>query len=601
MYKKILLCIILAFATEHLYAQEKLQFKIDGLAMENEKKEENQKLQSLYNLYADYLLDTYPETGTFMGKPVDNSKWTDLSLQAFDRRNRENEVFLKALQSINRSKLEEAEKLNYDLLKNALLEVEEGAKFREYLMPMNQMSGYHQQIAQVISITSIKKEQDAQDLISRLNKVPVLVDQLISLMNEGIKNQLIPPRITLVAIPEQIDNLIAKNTSESVLLQNLQEYLEAAPNEKKDLYFLQSTAVIKDKVNPALLKLKEYLEKIYIPNSRETVAIKELPNGSDLYNYKIKVNTTTTLTYQEIHAIGLQEVKRIRSSMDELIKSTGFKGSFEDFIYFLRTDPRFYFTSADELVDAYRVISKKIDPELPRFFGKLPKLPYGVAPVPAYDEKSQTTAYYMPGSAEAGRAGNFYANTYNLKTRPKWEMEALTIHEAVPGHHLQIALSQELENVPEFRKFTSYTSFVEGWGLYSESLGGEMGFYKDPYSKFGQLTYEIWRAIRLVVDTGIHGMGWTRQQAIEYFKENAAKTEHDIIVEIDRYIAWPGQALAYKIGELKIKELRAKAENKLGEKFDIRSFHDAVLENGAIPLDVLEQKIDSWIQEKSKS
>jgi len=288
-------------------------------------------------------------------------------------------------------------------------------------------------------------------------------------------------------------------------------------------------------------------------------------------------------------------VKRIRSEMDSLIKSTGFKGGFPEFAEFLRTDPQFYFETAEELLDAYRVIAKKIDPELPRFFGQLPRLPYGILPVPAYDEKTQTTAYYMRGSVETGRPGYFYANTYNLKSRPKWEMEALTIHEAVPGHHLQIALSQELEDVSEFRKYTSYTAFVEGWGLYSESLGGEMGFYKDPYSKFGQLTYEMWRAIRLVVDTGIHGMGWSRQQAIDYFKENAAKTEHDITVEVDRYIAWPGQALAYKIGELKIKELRAKAENILGENFDIRKFHDAVLENGAIPLEVLEEKIEAWI------
>ena len=267
--------------------------------------------------------------------------------------------------------------------------------------------------------------------------------------------------------------------------------------------------------------------------------------------------------------------------MDSLIRATGFKGSFEEFSRFLRTDPRFFYEDSTALLDGYRVIAKKIDLELPRFFGKLPRLPYGVLPIPAYDEKFQTTAYYFPGSPESSRAGVFYANTYDLKSRPKWEMEALTIHEAVPGHHLQIALASELENVPEFRKHIFFTAFIEGWGLYSESLGGEMGFYKDPYSKFGQLTYEMWRAVRLVVDTVIHGLGWSRQQAIDYFKANAAKAEHDITVEVDRYIAWPGQALAYKIGELKIKELRANAERKLGETFDIRKFHDVVLENGS--------------------
>ncbi|MDQ3536459.1 MAG: DUF885 domain-containing protein, partial [Bacteroidota bacterium] len=534
------------------------------------------------------------------GKVTDNSSWTDYSLQAIEKRNRENNMFLDAIQSIDPAKLEEAERLNYDLIKNTLTEQKEGARFKEDLMPMNQMSGYHQTIAQVISTTPIANDKDYKDLISRLEKVPNLVDQLITLMDEGIKNKITPPRITLLAIPDQIDNLIAKDPTQSILLTNLKSYLANAPKDKQANYSSAAVKVIKDKVNPSLLKLKNYIEKTYIPNSRETVAIKELPEGEDLYNHRIRLMTTTSLTYQQIHEIGLQEVKRIRTAMDTLIKSTGFQGSFQDFMHFLRTDPQFYYESADELVDAYRVISKRIDPELPKLFGKLPRLPYGVLPVPSYDEKSQTTAYYMPGSNEAGRPGVFFANTYNLKTRPKWEMEALTIHEAVPGHHLQIALSQELENVPEFRKLSFYTAFVEGWGLYSESLGEEMGFYKDPYSKFGQLTYEMWRAVRLVVDTGIHGMGWTRQEAIDYFKDNAAKTEHDITVEIDRYIAWPAQALAYKIGELKIKELRAKAEAVLGDSFDIRSFHDAILENGAIPLEVLESKVNGWIADNDK-
>jgi uncharacterized protein (DUF885 family) len=281
--------------------------------------------------------------------------------------------------------------------------------------------------------------------------------------------------------------------------------------------------------------------------------------------------------------------------MDALIKKIGFKGTFEEFGVFLKTDPQFYFETGDQLLDAYRVIAKKIDPELPTLFGKIPRLPYGVMPVPSFDEKYQTTAYYYPGSKESGRAGNFYVNTYNIKTRPKWEMEALTAHEAVPGHHFQLAISQELENVPEMRKTNFYTAFIEGWGLYSESLGSEIGLYKDPYSKYGQLTNEMWRAIRLVVDTGIHGMGWSRQQAIDYFKANSARNEHDITVEVDRYITWPGQALAYKIGELKIKELRKKATVELGDKFNVREFHDAVLENGAVPLDILENHINEWI------
>ena len=266
---------------------------------------------------------------------------------------------------------------------------------------------------------------------------------------------------------------------------------------------------------------------------------------------------------------------------------------------FLRSDPRFFFDTPEALLAAYRDIAKRADPELARLFGRLPRLPYGVVPVPAYAEKSQTTAYYEPGSPAAGRPGYFYANTYDLRARPRWEMEALTLHEAVPGHHLQLALAQELEDVPEFRKHGFYTAYIEGWGLYAESLGSEMGFYTDAYSRFGQLTYEVWRAIRLVVDTGMHALGWSREQALRYFEENAGKAAHDIVVEIDRYIVWPGQALAYKIGELKIKELRARAAARLGERFDVRGFHDEVLASGAVPLDILEDRITRWLESRT--
>ncbi|PYQ55765.1 MAG: DUF885 domain-containing protein, partial [Acidobacteria bacterium] len=352
---------------------------------------------------------------------------------------------------------------------------------------------------------------------------------------------------------------------------------------------------------PAFRKLQSYLTNTYLPASRDTIAMGDLPNGKAWYAFNVRNSTTTNLTPEQIHQIGLSEVKRIRKQMDELIASTGFKGSFEEFLTFLRTDPRFFYDKPEDLLTGYRDIAKRIDPGLVKLFGKLPRLTYGVIPVPSYSEKSQTTAYYEDGSQAAGRPGYFFANTYDLKSRPKWEMEALTLHEAVPGHHLQLSIAQELENVPEWRRHDDYTAFVEGWGLYAESLGSDLGLYEDPYSKFGQLTYEIWRAIRLVVDTGMHDMGWTRQQAIDYFKANAAKTEHDIEVEVDRYIVWPGQALAYKLGELKIKELRAYTEKELGPKFDVRAFHDHVLGNGALPLDLLEKNIKVWVaEEKAK-
>ena len=302
------------------------------------------------------------------------------------------------------------------------------------------------------------------------------------------------------------------------------------------------------------------------------------------------------MTAQEIHDIGVKEVARIRSEMMVVIAQSGFDGSFEEFLTFLRTSPEFYYGSEEELLDAYRAICKKADAQLPKFFGRLPRLPYGVKAIPDYQAPASPTAYYYPGSQRAGRSGYFMANTYQLDTRPKYEMEALSIHEAVPGHHLQISLAQELEDIPMFRRHGGYTSFVEGWGLYSEKLAEEMGFYEDPYSKFGQLTYEMWRACRLVVDTGMHAFGWTRDEAINYMSKNTAKTGNDIKVEIDRYIAWPGQALAYKIGELRIRDLRKRAEQAMGENFNIRDFHDVVLGDGAVPLDILERHVEQYIQ-----
>jgi uncharacterized protein (DUF885 family) len=335
----------------------------------------------------------------------------------------------------------------------------------------------------------------------------------------------------------------------------------------------------------------------YLPQCRETTDAASLPNGPALYAFNVNWHTTTNKTPREIHEIGLAEVQRIRAEMAKVMDAAGFKGSYEDFKHFLRTDPRFYFRDAGSMLTAYRDIAKRADAELARFFGHLPRTPYGVKAVPHATAPSQTTAYYDPGSLVAGRAALMFVNTYKLESRPNWEMEALTLHEAVPGHHLQISIAQELEGLPEFRKNSSYTAYVEGWALYSESLGDEMGFYTDPYSKFGQLTYEMWRAIRLVVDTGLHSMGWTRDQAVDFFREYAAKTDQDIIVEVDRYIVWPGQALGYKMGQLKVRELRMNAERQLGSKFNIRHFHDVILGHGAVPLALLEGKVSSWVAE----
>jgi len=320
-----------------------------------------------------------------------------------------------------------------------------------------------------------------------------------------------------------------------------------------------------------------------------------VPQGREWYAYRVRFETTTDMAPDAIHELGLSEVKRIRGEMERIKAQTGFTGTLEEFFTFLRSDPRFYYNTREELLVAYRDIAKRIDPELTRVFGRIPRLPYGVIPIPEYSEKTNTTAYYSPGSPESNRPGYYFVNLYDLKSRPKWEMEALSLHEAVPGHHFQIALAQELDELPQFRRNGSFTAFVEGWGLYAESLGPELGMYSDPYSKFGQLTYEMWRAVRLVVDTGMHAKGWTRQQAIDYFVANSSKPLHDIEVEIDRYLVWPGQALAYKLGELKIKELRAHAQRELGDAFDLRAFHDQLLGAGPLPLSVLETRMKEWV------
>jgi prolyl oligopeptidase len=353
--------------------------------------------------------------------------------------------------------------------------------------------------------------------------------------------------------------------------------------------------IIDESIVPAYRKFSRYFNDKYLPATRDNIGASELPNGEAFYEYRVRSFTTTRMTPDEVHRLGLNEVKRIRDEMQLVIDELEFDGSFSEFLQFLRTDPQFYYETPEELYEGYLAVSKRIDPELVKLFGKLPRMPYGLRPIPDNIAPDTTTAYYSQPAADGSRPGYYYVNLYRPEVRPKYEMEVLSIHEAVPGHHLQIALQMELEEMPDFRKYSSFTAFTEGWGLYSESLGYEMGFYKDPYSKFGALTYDMWRAVRLVVDTGMHYKGWTRQQAIDFFKDNAAKTEADIVNEIDRYISWPDQALAYKIGQLKMLELRRTAEQALGGDFDVKAFHDALLGGGALPMEVLGTRMNHWL------
>jgi uncharacterized protein (DUF885 family) len=438
--------------------------------------------------------------------------------------------------------------------------------------------------------------KEIDDFVARLRAYPKFVDQTLERMKAGLEKGITPPQVTLKGVEATIRAQLPAHVEENPILKAAFVNRPTAMTEEAwAAGRAKVIAAINEAVNPANQKLLAFWTSTYFPKARQSIALSAVPDGAEWYAFNARQMTTTKLSPEEIHQIGLGEVKRIRAEMEKAKEQAGFKGPLADFFKFMRTDPRFFFKTEDELLMAYRDIAKRIDPNLPRLFATLPRLPYGVQPVPAYSAKTAPTAYYMPGSLEAGRAGVFYANTYDLKSRPRWEMEALTAHEAVPGHHLQLAISQELGELPNFRRHGGYTAYVEGWGLYAESLGADVGLYRDPYSKMGQLTYEMWRAIRLVVDTGMHMKGWTREQAVTYFLENAPKARHDAEVEVDRYIVNPGQALAYKMGELELKKLRAKATEALGEKFDLRAFHDAVLRDGSLPLDVLGTRVDAWI------
>jgi uncharacterized protein (DUF885 family) len=556
-----------------------------------------------------YWMTQYPEVATAYGHPGQNMRWTDYSPSAIDARAEYLKKSLDRLQAIDRGSLSREDQLSYDLYCDVLGSAAKGLEFQNdaipikgviphnLLMPMNQLEGIPQEIPHVFAMMPAVQREDYENIVLRLQRAPLLIDQTIALMEKGLAEKMTPPKITFRDVPAQVQAQIFDDPLKSPMLDAFTKI--PASLSASDASSLRSEAMLaySQHLVPALKRLHEFLIARYLPSCRETTDAASLPNGRALYAYNVRWHTTTNKTPQEIHEIGLAEVERIREEMTKVMESAKFQGSYETFKEFLRTDSRFYFQDAQSLLTAYRDIAKRADAELARLFGHLPQTPYGVKAVPDAIAPSQTTAYYDPGSLAAGRAAFMFANTHKLEFRPKWEMEALTLHEAVPGHHLQISIAQELQGMPEFRKNSSYTAFVEGWALYSESLGEEMGFYRDPYSKFGQLTYEMWRAIRLVVDTGLHAMGWTRDRAINFFREYAAKTDQDIIVEIDRYIVWPGQALGYKIGELKIRELRLKAEKQLGSKFNIRQFHDLILGHGAIPLDLLEGQVNSWVAE----
>jgi uncharacterized protein (DUF885 family) len=583
-------------SAQSIAALSDYQARLDLVTEENGYAIQDERLAALMDLVYDYQMTQYPEAATWLGYAGQNDRWTDYSPEAIEQRNRDSRTLLKAVETISVDSLGESAILDFQLFHKDLSANVAAQAFPDELMPINQMGGVQQDLAQMISLMPSRKLTDYRDIIARLESADSLIMQTIVLMKQGLEAGITPPAITLRDVPGQVANQLFDDPMDSPLLGAFVSFPDSiSPDQQKQLK-ARAIAAYQNGIAPAYKKLQRFLETDYLPNAVQAVGLSNLANGQAWYAHRAARSTTTDLTAEQIHALGLREVARIRAAMEQVIIDSGFEGDFDAFTEFLRRDPQFYFTNKEDLMREYRDIAKRADAELPALFGVLPRLPYGVKMIPSYAEKSQTTAYYQSGAQSMGRAGIFFANTYALDTRPKWEMEALTLHEAMPGHHLQISLAKEQTNVHPWRRdLYRITAFVEGWGLYSESLGEEMGFYKDPYSKFGQLTYEMWRAVRLVVDTGMHSLGWSRQRAIDFFIANSAKSEHDITVEIDRYIVWPGQALAYKMGELKIKELRQYASQELGEDFDIRSFHDRVLEAGPIPLDILEQRIKDWV------
>ena len=545
----------------------------------------------------EWYLAENPMVASRAGDRRYNTEWSDDSLAAIERRHLERRDFLRRVYAIDRAALPEADKLNYELFRRDLQRRVDEHQFSGFLMPFSQRGGV-QNLDSQAAYLRFEKVADFEDWLARLDKIDTVVEQTIEVANRGIEQGVVLPRILMERIPDQIAVQLVEDGKDSPFYRTFETMPDSIAAKDQERLRAAAIRTIEDTVVPAYRKLARYFDKTYLPATRDSIGLSNLPNGSAWYEFLARQYTTTVMTPDEIHRTGLEEVKRIRGEMQQIIDELEFEGDFQDFLTFLRTDPQFYYDNPDDLYEAYLATSKRIDPELVKLFGTLPRMPYGVKPIPDAIAPDTTTAYYSRPAADGSRAGIYWVNLYKPEVRPKYEIEVLSVHEAMPGHHLQLAIQQELGDMPNFRRYSGFTAFVEGWGLYSESLGYDLGLYKDPYSRFGALTYDMWRAVRLVVDTGIHYKGWTRQQAIDFFKDNAAKTEHDIVNEIDRYIVMPGQALAYKIGQLKILSLRASAEAALGDDFDVRAFHDALLGAGALPLDVLQQRMDTWLAEQ---
>jgi uncharacterized protein (DUF885 family) len=575
-------------------------------APEQSADENTRMLDQIFRQHFGWESYEFPEEAMSRGEYAQAHRITDHSLEAVGQRNVNRQRFLMMLDRIDRDALSPDDQLNYDIFKLKLGREVEGHQYQMFLAPVGGRFGPQTNIPEMAERIRFESVTDYENYLARLMLTAThAIPQYIHAMQRGLEAGITPPRVTLEGVPAQFDNLLNGGLDE--LAKPFANMPEHIPADRAAELRTQFDTEVMPALAEAMRTFQKFFNEDYLPGARQDIAASSLPNGKAFYNFRLREMTTTDYTAEQIHEIGLSEVARIRAEMMTVIRRSDFMqhnpdaSSLDDtqlfraFIEYLRTDERFYCKTEEELLDRYRAICKEADPWLAKLFGHLPRLPYGVKEIPAFIAPHTTTAYYQHGNIKNAEPGWFYANTYALDQRPTYEMIPLALHEAVPGHHLQIAIAQELDGLPEFRTDAWFTAYGEGWALYAERLGIEMGMYEDPYDDFGRLIYEMWRACRLVVDPGMHALGWTREQAIQFMLDNTALSELNITNEVDRYIAWPGQATAYKIGEIKIRELRKEAESQLGENFDLRAFHDVVLGAGAIPLTVLEERVREWI------
>lgn len=553
------------------------------------------RLHALFEREWEWRLEENPLLATDVGRHEYNDRLPSVAAADRERRAEATRGFLEELAAIDRAALSDDDRVSYDIFRRQLEERLADHRFGDWQVPINADSGFHIGLARLPEEVPLATVDDYEDYLARLGAFPRYFEQQIANMRLGLERGMTVPRVVLAGYEGTIASHVVEDPAESVFWAPFASFPTSVPAAEHDRLRAAGRQAIREAVVPAYRSFLGFFEEEYVPGARETLGASELPDGETYYAHLVRHFTTLDVTPEEVHEIGLREVARIQAEMHEVIAEVGFEGSFAEFLEHLRTDPRFYPETGEELLRRAAWIAKKMDGKLPSLFKTLPRLPYGVEPVPDHMAPKYTAGRYVGAPKGSTQAGTYWVNTYDLPSRTLYTLEALTLHEAVPGHHLQNALAQELEDLPDFRQYSYLSAFGEGWGLYSERLGLEAGFYTDPYSNFGRLTYEMWRACRLVVDTGLHAMGWSRQQAMDYLAERTALSLHEVRTETDRYISWPGQALAYKMGELKIRELRKRAEDALGTAFDLREFHDTVLLHGSVPLPVLEENVERWI------